>query len=214
MVESFALSVLFHYNFSNGGMMYYSKIRGQRLYLSPMNPEDHPTYMDWISDFKVSLGLGNFDQVISLPMEKTIMEEMAQDRKNRNFAIVSHQAGLIGNCGLFSISERHRNAELGIFIGEEAHRNQGYGQEAMILLLHYGFDVLNLHSIYLYYFSFNQGGEKAYQRLGFSLSGRRREAFLLKDKYYDVIQMDLLAREFRASQHYNPDWLNAPNYAF
>ena len=31
-------------------MKYFKKIIGERLYLSPMNPEDAETYVKWLSD--------------------------------------------------------------------------------------------------------------------------------------------------------------------
>ena len=55
----------------------------------------------------------------------------------------SEYAGRLENGGqwrLFDIDWRNRSAEIGIFIGEKNFWNQGYGTEAMRLMVKYGFD--------------------------------------------------------------------------
>ena len=53
-----------------------------------------------------------------------------------------------------------------------------------------------LPNIDLTVFSFNERGLRAYQRAGFQVIGRRREAHRLGGRAYDVIYMDCLATEF------------------
>ena len=56
---------------------------------------------------------------------------------------------MVGTIGLEHLNWIERSAVLGIFIGDEAYRSNGYGTEAIKLLLEYGFKYLNLHSIRL-----------------------------------------------------------------
>jgi RimJ/RimL family protein N-acetyltransferase len=86
---------------------------------------------------------------------------------------------------------------LGIVIGEKAYWNKGFGQEATRLLLDFGFNLLNLNSVILGTFAFNQRAIAAYRKVGFKEIGRRREGRILAGKKYDVIFMDILAEEFR-----------------
>jgi RimJ/RimL family protein N-acetyltransferase len=81
-------------------------------------------------------------------------------------------------------------------IGDKNYWNQGYGQEATRLLLDYGFNLLNLNSIMLGVFSFNQRAIKAYRRVGFREIGLRRQARIINGQKYDVLEMDILAEEF------------------
>ena len=89
-----------------------------------------------------------------------------------------------------------RNAELGIFIGEENYRGNGYGTEAINLLLEYGFKYLNLHSIKLSLLSINERAHKCYLKCGFKDTGKNREEIFLHGKYYDKLYMDILENEF------------------
>ncbi len=174
-------------------MRYFKKIQGERLYLSPPNAEDVETYVRWLSDRSVTDGLGNTFSLISLSSEREWLQKAAETYQ---FAIVRQEDNtLIGNCGLEPISHIHRTAEAGLFIGEEADRGKGYGAEALGLLVDYGFQVLNLHSIMLRVFSFNERAIACYKKIGFQEFGRRRECYYLNGIYYDSIHMDLLKEE-------------------
>lgn len=103
---------------------------------------------------------------------------------------------LIGHISLHDIDHLNRNAFLGIFIGEEEHRNKGYGAEAIRLVLDYGFRTLNLHNIMLSVHADNYAGIACYKKVGFREAGRRREWVYKDGKYIDRVYMDILAREF------------------
>jgi RimJ/RimL family protein N-acetyltransferase len=140
------------------------------------------------------------------------MQEDAQQVISRGehvFTIVERQSGCaIGRCVLFAVDTVNRSAMLGIFIGEKSYWGMGYGQEAVRLLLDYAFNLLNLHSVMLGAYSFNQRALRIYHSLGFQTIGRRREARLVGGKAYDVIFMDLLESEFR--QQHGPSRLPLP----
>ena len=103
---------------------------------------------------------------------------------------------LIGNCSFTEIDLIHRNAMLGIFIGDEKNRGNGYGKEAIKLLLEYGFNNLNLNNIMLNVYEFNKGAIKVYESLGFKKFGTRHKSYYFKGKFYDEIQMEILKEEY------------------
>lgn len=51
-------------------MKYFPKLVGSRLYLSPVNVEDAPTYVKWLNDKTVSENLGLDMKVTTLEGEK------------------------------------------------------------------------------------------------------------------------------------------------
>ena len=65
-----------------------------------------------------------------------------------------------------------------------------------MLLLDYGFNVLNLNSIMLKVLSFNTRAIKSYKKCGFKEFGRRRQAIIFGDRKFDSIHMDILAEDF------------------
>lgn len=182
-----------------GNMKYYKKFIGDRLYLSPMNPNDVEKYVEWISSPIVSDGMGNTSNILTESLDKEFIEKALKNGDKCFAIILLKNDELIGNCSIYRENDNARVAELGIFIGDEKFRNNGYGQEALNLLLDYGFNYLNLNSVYLNVFSFNDVAINCYKKIGFKEAGRLRENYFLNGKYYDVVYMDILKREFNGS---------------
>jgi len=180
-------------------MKYYKKFIGDRLYLSPMNPNDVEKYVEWISSPIVSDGMGNTSNILTESLDKEFIEKALKNGDKCFAIILLKNDELIGNCSIYRENDNARVAELGIFIGDEKFRNNGYGQEALNLLLDYGFNYLNLNSVYLSVFSFNDVAINCYKKIGFKEAGRLRENYFLNGKYYDVVYMDILKREFNGS---------------
>lgn len=180
-------------------MKYYKKLEGERIYLSPVNIEDAEKYVEWFCDFKTTDGIGHSSKLMSVEQEKEWIENSLK-KSDYVFSIVNADKDeLIGNCGIMDIDHKDRTAEVGIFIGEEKNRSNGFGTEALRLLLDYSFNYLNLNNIMLGVKSFNERAITCYKKVGFKEYGRRRESYFLNGKYYDDVEMDILAREFTES---------------
>ncbi len=102
---------------------------------------------------------------------------------------------LIGSLAFDSIDWRTRAAEFGIVIGDKSYWNQGYGTEAVRLLVGHGFHMLNLHRIYLHVYETNPRAIRAYQKVGFVEEGRERQAEFRGGRYIDVLRMSILRDE-------------------
>ena len=177
-------------------MRYFKKIVGERIYLSPVNPEDAEKYAEWINDLNVSIYLTSAPKVYSLLKEKEILESLSKE--GYCFAIIdSEKDKLIGNIGLEDVDFIDRKAVLGIFIGDKDYWNKGYGTEAIELLLDFSFNLLNLNSIMLIVHAFNKRAIRCYEKCGFKLIGKRREGYIIGPEKFDEYYMDILASEFK-----------------
>lgn len=179
-------------------MPHYRKLAGDRCYLSPLSAEDADLLTTWMNDLAVTIPLGD-EAYVPYGFEG-MQEEIAGAIRDHShvFAIVDSAANrLIGRCLLFGIDSTNRSAMLGVLIGDKEFQGKGYGQEASRLLLDYAFNLLNLHSVMLGAFSFNERALAAYHKIGFREIGRRREARIIAGKAYDVVLMDMLEVEFR-----------------
>lgn len=180
-------------------MPHYKKLIGNKCFLSPLTPEDAEDFAIWDNDLEVVIPLG--DEAYT-PM--TLVK--SQQQVNEAIRGGAHVFGIldlegeqmIGRCMLFAIDAVNRCAMLGIVIGEKEFWNQGIGQEAVSLLLDYGFNLLNLNNINLSVFSFNIGAMRAYQKAGFREAGRLRQARIVGGQKYDVVMMDILAEEYQS----------------
>ncbi len=180
-------------------MTYYKKLVGKKCYLSPVSLEDAAKFTEWDNDLEITMPLGD-EAYTPYALEKTkeIVGNVIQ-HQDHVFSIVNLETDkLIGRGILFDIDQINRKAMLGIVIGEKGYWGQGYGQDAIRLLLDYGFNLLNLNSIMLGTFSFNRRAINCYKRVGFKEIGRRRQARIIGQKKFDAILMDILAGEFES----------------
>jgi RimJ/RimL family protein N-acetyltransferase len=179
-------------------MKYFPKIVGDRVYLSPISLEDAERYTAWLNDFSTSRFLTLASAQVTLHGERDSLVALS---KEQTYAIVEKgKDELLGNCGLFAIDPTHRSAEVGIFIGPEGKRGSGFGTEALGLLCDYGFNVLNLRSIHLRTYAFNERAAASYRKVGFKDAGRFRQAHFYAGQYHDILLMDLLREDFGPSR--------------
>jgi RimJ/RimL family protein N-acetyltransferase len=178
---------------------YYKKLPGEKCYLSPCRLEDADRWAEWFNDLEVSLPLGDEAYTPSSPeSELEAIREFHRDRAHVFSVVDTETDQLVGRCLLFNVDPVNRSAMLGIVIGEKGRWDQGYGQEAVNLLLDYGFSLLNLNSVMLGTFSFNERALRCYEKVGFKLIGRRRDARIIAGEKHDMILMDMLAEEFES----------------
>ena len=181
-------------------MPHYKKLVGPRCYLSPLSHEDADAHTRWENDLAVAIPLG--DEAYTPTSLEKMHEQIDGALRNQAhvFSIVdlgSEQT--IGRCMLTNLDAVNRSAMLGILIGDPAFQNHGYGQEALRLLLDYAFNLLNLNSVMLGVFAFNERAVAAYKKVGFREIGRRRQSRIIAGKAYDTVLMDILAEEFTGS---------------
>lgn len=176
-------------------MKYFKKVVGKRIYLSPRSPDDAEIFTKWLNDFEVTDYISKSPKIITFEGEKEFLEK--QRSNSADFAIVTlNNDNIIGTISLENVNSISKAAELGIFIGEKDYLSKGYGAEAIMLVLDYGFNYLNLNSIRLQVLEFNQRAMKCYNKCGFIETGRIRKIEYLNGKYYDAILMDILREEF------------------
>ncbi|MEA4831531.1 MAG: GNAT family protein [Oscillospiraceae bacterium] len=176
-------------------MKYYKKIIGERLYLSPINTDEADSYIKWMNDEAVAVNFGQYPRLVASKNDMKWLYEPASDM-HRYAIVLLDEDVLIGSISLHNIDHLNRNAFIGIFIGENEHRNKGYGAEAIRLILNYGFKTMNLHNIMLTVHADNLAGITCYKKVGFRETGRLREWIFKDGMYVDKIYMGILEREF------------------
>ena len=179
-------------------MEYFKKLVGDRIYLSPRNIQDIEKFTEWLNDFETTDYIGRSADLVSLKAEEKWLEDNAIGEAS--FVIVTLEENkIIGTISIEKINHLHRTGTLGIFIGDKDYRENGYGTEAIRLILEYGFRYLNLNNIDLRVMDFNERAIKCYKKCGFKECGRRRQAHFLNGKYYDSRFMEILAEEFEGN---------------
>jgi RimJ/RimL family protein N-acetyltransferase len=177
-------------------------IYGEKVRLRAVEEEDLPRFARWLNDPEVRKGLTLY-LPLSIHDEEDWFEQMRKrpDEEKPLVIEIETEDGWepVGNCGLFGLDWRVRSAEVGIFIGAKQYWNQGYGTNVMRLILKHGFETLNLNRIHLRVHANNPRAKRAYEKVGFVLEGRMRQAHFDRGEYHDVFFMSVLRSEWLES---------------
>ena len=173
---------------------------GQRIYFSPVEPEDEPLLRRWINDPANWRGLMHRGPVNSC-REREWLDSLGRDGKDYVFGVVLREGDrVIGVTGLHNVQSVARKATFGINIGDRAFQNKGYGTEATLLCLRYGFEELNLNRIALSVFSNNPRAIRCYQKAGFVQEGCLRQAVYRNGQYEDEYRFAVLRADWDQGQ--------------
>jgi len=172
-------------------------LEGERVYLRPVGMEDTEIYFQMMFDLEGRRLTGT--------QKAFTREEIAQyiDGKRNDSSSVLLLIALrendqvIGDVQIGGIDRNNRNAYIRIAIDSSKFQGKGYGSEAMLLMLDYGFGILNLHRIELNVFAYNARAIHTYEKLGFQREGVQRQALYYNHEYHDSILMAMLADEYR-----------------
>ncbi|WP_457032790.1 GNAT family N-acetyltransferase [Kitasatospora sp. P5_F3] len=115
-----------------------------------------------------------------------------------DLAIEDLDGRYLGELALMDLDRDNRSAAFRIALVPTA-TGRGFGTEATRLLLDHAFTAVGLHRIHLEVFDFNPRAQRAYQKAGFTLEGRLRQAHHWNGQWHDTLLMAALATEWRAA---------------
>src|SRR5438045_4023649 len=131
-------------------------LRGTRVRLTALSEADVPTIAGWQTD---GAFLRLFDAVPAAPRNVAQLTTWLTGSQQRTdgflFAIRPVNAeDLLGYIELDGILWSSGSAFFSIAIGDPAQRGQGFGSEAVELVMRFAFDELNMHRLQLTVFSY------------------------------------------------------------
>ena len=126
-------------------------------------------------------------------------EKWVHSIESQQHAWIIDVGGLIGSVRLHSVNATDQRAALAIGIENDSKLGQGFGSEASRLVLGHAFGSMALHRVSLRVLAINTRAIRAYEKCGFVIEGREREAALVDGIRYDDVMMGVLVHEFRRS---------------
>lgn len=148
--------------------------RGPRVLLRQKRQDDAQDDYRWRSQPELS----RFDAAkpLSMSYEEFLAlyeEELRSPSPYRRSLSIEDEAGRhIGNVMYYNIDAVHREAELGITIGEPEYWSRGYGTEAARLLVEFLVDQIGFQRVYLKTLDWNRRARRAFSKVGFVECGR------------------------------------------
>lgn len=174
-------------------------LQGQLVNLRALESTDLERVYTWINDREVTRYV-----VGRYPMSRTDERRWLEQSPANGFAagvrlaIETNDGAHIGTLDLHRVSSESRCAGLGIMIGEKSYWSNGYGTDAIVTLLRFAFDEMNLNRVWLHVFDFNERAIACYRKCGFREEARLRENYYGQGRYWDVYVMGILRDEFEA----------------
>ena len=186
-------------------------MNGERTRLRPVERADIQRFVKWFGDPEVREGLAMIAPIGEQHEERWFDDNSKRPPAHQAWAIDAQTTAggtgfvtataeptwtHIGSCGFHDIDWRNRSGEVGIAIGDKTQWNKGFGTDAMRTLVGWGFGELNLNRIALYVYDDNRRAIRCYEKVGFKVDGRLREADFHAGRYRDEIVMSILRSEW------------------
>lgn len=172
-------------------------LEGERVYLRPIGLDDTETYFRMMFHPEARRLTGTQKAFTREQIYRYIEGKSTDSSSVLLLIALTENDQVIGDVQIGGIDTYNRSAYIRIAIDSPAYQGKGYGSEAMLLMLDYGFGILNLHRIELNVYAFNERAIRTYEKLGFRREGVQRQALYYNHKYHDSILMAMLAEEYR-----------------
>lgn len=172
-------------------------ITGQKSRIRPIEEDDINSFYQWYNDPEVNLWSSGGWPLNTLLTKEQISEKFLECPPDEyRYAISDETNQLIGTIGFKEINMPSRSATIFIVIGDKTYWGKGYGTDALIAFARFLFSQWNLHRLSLDTWEDNSRAIKSYEKVGFKVEGRQREARFVLGEYHDAILMGLLKKEF------------------
>ena len=123
---------------------------------------------------------------------------IVQNSSRKDFVLRDREGKAIAFSGLVNIQQKHRTAELYIFISDQA-KGKGVGSKLLECTLKYAQDELNLRKITLYVTEGNEAAVRFYKKFGFNEEGCLIKHSWHRGKYLDRYIYSLFLEGFKSS---------------
>jgi RimJ/RimL family protein N-acetyltransferase len=114
------------------------------------------------------------------------------------FALETHEQEFAGLVTMHSIDERHGKFSFSVLVDRQ-YRKRGYAEDAVWLILKYGFMERRFHKCNSACASYNTASIGLHQKLGFIQEGRLRKEWFYNGEHHDELLFGMTLEEYSAT---------------
>ncbi len=172
-------------------------LRGQLVYLRPLEPNDAALVHGWFLDDRVRRLMGDHPSSLALRRQRYEAAVTGDGDRVVRFVIcrLSDDAP-VGRTDVFDIDRDNGSCAFGITIGDPGQWGQGLGTDAVHALLDFAFGELRMERVWLDTDADNDRAQAAYRKAGMTVEGRLRHAWFQDGTFHDDIRMAILREEW------------------
>jgi len=181
-------------------------INGKIIYLRPMEFDDMIYYQDMINDDFIASKVVGWSFPVSMEEQINWFHKASIDSNNKRFTIVLKESNeVVGMLTLTSIDWHNRSATHGIKLLSSCPKGKGIGTDAVITLMKYAFDEVNLNRLDGSWLDYNIASKKLYEKCGWYEEGCKKEAIYRNGRYHDLKIAGITKKEYLELKEQN-DW--------
>lgn len=170
---------------------------GKNIRLRALEPED----LDWLFALENDESLWHVSQTHQ-PFSKYILSEYIKNAKQTLFEAlqmrwVIQEKKPVGLIDLYDFDPFHKRAGVGVIMVTDF-QDKGFATEALQLLISYSFDYIKLHQLYAQITATNVKSLRLFQKLGFEITGTKKDWNQIKNTYYDEHFLQLISNKINS----------------
>jgi RimJ/RimL family protein N-acetyltransferase len=178
-------------------------ITGRHVVLRPVEDEDLPVILRWQNHPEVWWHM-DYERPFSL---EDVREELTQTRLEGQAFIITVESRPIGRIGLNRFRRRDRICSLYVYLGEAESQGRGHARDAVMTMLSYGFDRLDLHQVEVSTLAANVRGLHLFGTCGFVREATLRDRSFKDGRWVDHVVLSVNRAEFIEARE---SWAGTP----
>ena len=170
---------------------------GKKTYLRPVELSDAHLIQEWHNDPRIRRSARLGELPVTYIKEEDDIRSAKQTCEEIYFMIVEKSRDrAIGFIRLNFMDRVSRNMWLRMIIGDVNARGKNLAEDALRSVLRWLFSEQNVHRVTLETYETNKRAIGFFEKMGFKQEGILREAVYVGGKYYNIVALGLLNREF------------------
>ena len=177
--------------------------QGEKIRLRALTSDDadyrFAQSLDSISREEFNIGI---ELPTTVELQKTWLEKYGGCKQVNDmiaFALETHEQEYAGLVTMHSIDERHGKFSFSVLV-DRPYRKRGYAEDAVRLILKYGFMERRLHKCNSACASYNTASIQLHRKLGFIQEGTLRMEWFFNGKHHDELIFGMTLEEYNATQ--------------
>lgn len=170
-------------------------LQGNNIHLRALEPEDLEFVYAIENDeniWEVSNTITHYSKFLIRQYLENAHQDIYEAKQLRLVICKKENSEAIGLIDLFDFDAKNKRAGIGIIIQNEIDRNNGFGKEALSLVINYVFEQLQLHQLYANIGTENKASESLFTTFGFEKIGVKKDWNFTNNQFYDEAVFQLI----------------------
>lgn len=172
-------------------------LKGINIFLRALEPEDLEFIYAIENDeniWEVSSTITPYSKFLIRQYLENAHQDIYEAKQLRLAICKKENSAAIGLIDLFDFDVKNKRAGVGIIIQNEVDRKNGFGKEALGLLIAYAFEQLQLHQLYANIGTENKASESLFTTFGFKKIGVKKDWNFTNNIFHDEAVFQLIKK--------------------